>query len=258
MRDTKYEIRAILFDLGETLLNFGQVNTRQVFRQGAKLSYNYLRTCGQPVGNFRSYCYRNLMAIRTHYWLSHLTGRDFDALALLKKLGAKKDFKLDDQQWRHLAWLWYEPLSKLAKVESRLKETLTALKALDLKLGIVSNTFISGTSLDRHLEQLGILDFFPVRLYSHQFDFRKPDARIFKVAAERIGHVLENILFVGDHIRKDVKAAAKVGMHAVLKAAPGNAGKKIPKGAWRINHLSELPELIERINAAPTLIPDTV
>ena len=38
-------------------------------------------------------------------------------------------------------------------------------------------------------------------------------------------------------------------LKAVLKAAYTNAGKKTPKGAWKINHLSELPELIEKINA---------
>ena len=140
-------------------------------------------------------------------------------------------------------------MSKIGKAESNIIQTLAALKKLGLKLGIVSNTFISGSSLDKHLEQLGILDFFPVRLYSYEFDFRKPDARIFKIAAERIGEMLENILFVGDQIDRDVKAAAKTGMHAVLKAAYTNAGKKTPKGAWKINQLAELPGLIEKINA---------
>jgi hypothetical protein len=38
-------------------------------------------------------------------------------------------------------------------------------------------------------------------------------------------------------------------MQAVLKTAYTNAGKKIPKGAWKINHLSELPGLIKKINS---------
>ena len=61
--------------------------------------------------------------------------------------------------------------------------------------------------------------------------------------------MLENILFVGDRINKDVNAAARIGMQAVLKAAYTNAGKKTPKGAWKINNLAELPGLIEKINA---------
>ena len=253
MRDTRYEIRdtkirAVLFDLGETLLNFGKVNTARLFRQGAKTSYKFLKSAGQPVGKFKRYCWRNLISLRIHYWLSNIIGRDFNALALLKKIGIKKGFKLDEQQWRHLAWLWYEPLYKASNVEPETKETLTALKKSGLKLGRVSNTFVHGSSLEKHLEQLSILDFFPVRLYSYEFGFRKPDVRIFKVAAERIGEMLENILFVGDRIDMDIKPAAKIGMQTVLKTAYTNTGKKLPKGVWRINQLSELPELIEKIN----------
>jgi len=120
---------------------------------------------------------------------------------------------------------------------------------LRLKLGIVSNTFVSGQSLEQHMEQVGILDFFTVRVYSYEFEFRKPDARIFKVAAEKIGEAAEHILFVGDRIDKDVRPAMRIGMRAVLKTAYTNTGKKLPEGAFKITHVSELPALIQEINA---------
>jgi len=246
------KIKAVLFDFGETLLTFGKVNTTWLFRQGARLSYDFLKSLGQPVGSFRYYCWRNLIALRIRNWLSNITKKDFNSLLLLRGIGTKKGIKLDKQQWRHFAWLWYEPLSKIATAEPNIAETLSTLGKMGIKLGIVSNTFVNGTSMDKHLQQVGILDFFPVRLYSYEFDFRKPDARIFKVAAERIGEMLENILFVGDRIDTDVKPAAKTGMQTVLKAAYTNAGRKTPNGAWKINQLSELPGLIERINAATT------
>ena len=106
--------------------------------------------------------------------------------------------------------------------------------------------------LDKHLKQFGILDFFTVRLYSYEFGFRKPDVRIFKIAAERIGQAPENILFVGDRIREDIKAAIKIGMQAVLKVGHNNTGQRLPKGTWEISKLAELPALIEKINASIT------
>jgi HAD superfamily hydrolase (TIGR01549 family) len=242
------KIKAVLFDLGETLVNFGKVNTTRLFRQGAKLSYDFLKGCRQPVGNFKYYCWRNLIALRLRQWLSSITRKDFNSLVLLRGVGTKRGIKLDRKQWRHFAWLWYEPLSQVSQVESDIVETLAALENLGLKLGIVSNTFVTASSLDKHLEQFGILDFFTVRLYSYEFDFRKPDARIFKTAAERIGEVPQNIMFVGDRIDKDAKPAAKTGMRTVLKAAYTNAGRKIPEGTWKINQLAELPGLIEKIN----------
>ena len=249
MADKK--IKAVLFDLGETLLNFGKVNTITLFRKGAKLSYDFLKSCGQPVGNFELYCWRNLLSLYARRFISRISGKDFNALLLLRGIGTKRGIKLSKDQWQHFAWLWYEPLGQVGKAEAQIKETLTALKQMNLKLGIVSNTFVHKASLEKHLEQVGILDFFPVRLYSYEFDFRKPDARIFKIAAEKVGEMVENVLFVGDRINKDIAPAMAAGMRAVAKTAYTNTGKKTPRGAWKINQLSELPLLIKKINNQP-------
>jgi putative hydrolase of the HAD superfamily len=246
---TDRKVKAVLFDLGETLLSFGKVNTTELFRQGARLSYDFLKQQSQPVGNFTFYFLRNLMRIRLRYWISNITGRDFDTLSLLKKVGTKRGIKLNPQQWQQLAWLWYEPLSKVAKAEPKVKETLTALKDSGLKLGIVSNTFVNSSSLEKHLQQLNILNYFTVRLYSYEFRFRKPNLQMFKVAAERIGEAFENILYVGDRLDNDIKPAIKTGMHAALKDAYTNSGRSIPTGTYKIKRLAELPSLVEKINA---------
>jgi HAD superfamily hydrolase (TIGR01549 family) len=242
------KVKAVLFDLGETLLNFGKVKTNRLFRQGARLSYDFLKSSGQPVGGFEYYCWSNLIALRIRHFISNITKNDINSSALLRAIGTKRGIRLDAEQWRHFAWLWYEPLSKIARTEPGIKETLADLKQMGLKLGILSNTFVSSHSLEKHLERVGILDFFTVRMYSYEFDFRKGDARIFKIAAERLGEEARNILYVGDSIDKDIKPALKIGMMPVLKAADTNAGKSTPEGAWKITHLSELPALVKKIN----------
>jgi HAD superfamily hydrolase (TIGR01549 family) len=242
------KIKAVLFDLGDTLLNFGRIRTTQVFKQSARRTHEYLIRNGQPAGNFLWYCLRNFIAVQLRYLWSDFTGRDFDALTLLKKSGEKRGCKLDEEQWREVGWLWYEPLSRLAKVEKDIKATLETLRRIGLKLGILSNTFVSAGSLDRHLELLGILDFFPYRLYSYQFEFRKPDRRIFEAAAERMGEDAENIIFVGDRLDKDIWPALRAGMRAVLKTAYTNVGKNVPKSVWKIDRIAELPGIIEEIN----------
>lgn len=244
------KIKAVLFDFGETLVNFGKVNTAQLFKKATRSTYNFLCRLRQPVGNFYYYRWRTFASLRMHYWLSGITGRDFDSLALLKKIGSEWKLKLNEQQWDRLAWLWYEPLSKKARTEPDTLETLTRLRNCGLKLGIVSNTFINASPLDSHLAQLGLLDFFPVRVYSYKFKFRKPDKRIFNVAAERIGRAASEVLFVGDRLDIDIKGARNAGMQTVLKNAYTNIDKKIPPGLCTIARLSELPALIEKINAA--------
>ena len=100
--------------------------------------------------------------------------------------------------------------------------------------------------MEKHLKQLGLLDFFTVRTYSCEFDSRKPDAGIFRIDAERIGEAAENIMYVGDRIDKNIIPTLKIGMTPVLKAAYTNAGKTIPNGAWKIDQISELPALIKK------------
>ena len=245
---TQHKIKAVLFDLGETVLNFGKIRATRLFREGARLSYNFLKSHGQPVGSFEVYCWRNLIALRVRHILSNITKNDFNSSLLLRGIGIKRGIRLDGDQWRNFAWLWYEPLAKIATTEPTIKETFAKLKALGLKLGILSNTFVSSHSLERHLEQIGILDFFTMRMYSYEFDFRKPDLRLFRIAAERIGEAAGNILYVGDRIDMDIEPALKIGMQPVLKAAYTNTGKTPPKGIWKIAHLAELPALIEKNN----------
>jgi putative hydrolase of the HAD superfamily len=248
MQEPRQEIKAVLFDLGETILNFGKINTTSLFRQGARLSYDYLKSLGQPVGGFELYCWRNLLWLRVNRFLSNITKKDFNSLALLRRVGTKKGISLDNNQWKHFAWLWYEPLKNVASTEPDIKQTLSVLKNVGLKLGIVSNTFVSSDSLEKHLEEVGILDFFIVRVYSYEFDLRKPYPQMFKAAAGKIGEAAENILYIGDRIDKDIMPALSLGMKVILKAAYTNTGKKTPNGVLKINRLSELPSLIKRIN----------
>ena len=242
-------IKAVLFDLGDTLLNFGMVKKHKLFRESVRRSYEFLQSLNQPVGSFRIYSLRNLLSLYWHSWLSYMTKNDFDSFALLKKVNGKTGVRLTDRQWEHLIWLWYEPVGELAKTEPDIIETLTKLRNMGMKLGIFSNTFVHYSVLDNHLRQIGIVDLFDVRMYSYQFGFRKPDAKAFKTSAERIGEDLENILYVGDRIENDIEPTLKLGMHAALKASHYNEGKKTPEGAWKITDVAELPEMIEKYNA---------
>lgn len=246
------DIRAVLFDLGETLLTFGKVPTTKLILQGARSSYDFLAEQGQPVGSFAGYFLRYLVRLRLRYFLAEFRGKDFDSLALLEQVGRKEGVDFSRRQWEEVIWRWYEPLSRRADIEPDLHETLTHLTESGIKLGIVSNTFVNRASLDRQLADLGLLDFFPVRLYSYELAMRKPDPRVFGIAAERIGEAPQNILFVGDRIDADIQAALDCGMRAALKEAYTNAGKDIPGGAWKIRRIAELPTLVERTNSSET------
>lgn len=241
-------IDAVLFDLGDTLLHFGTLSKGRLIEQAMRRSYAYLQELNQPVGPFWVYRLLHIWGIRGHLVQSWLTGSDFDSLRLLQEYGAKRKLTLTPAQWEELNWRWYEGLADIGQAEPGTVEALTALTAAGLKLGILSNTFIHKSALERHLEQEGLLRFFPVRLYSYEYPWRKPNVKIFIEAAKSIGAEPARIVFVGDLIKKDVAGARAAGMIPVLKTGPGNAGQAVPPDVHRIDRIAELPRLIEKIN----------
>ncbi|MFA5292391.1 MAG: HAD family hydrolase [Phycisphaerae bacterium] len=243
------KIKAVLFDIGETLLNFGKVDVAALFKEGGKLAHNFLEKLGQPTGSVRMFLLKHLIIIHAFNVWSNIVKRDFDSFEVLKKIEQKKGVKLTPQQWQDFAWCWYEPLSKLAQIESDIKQTLDKLKQAGIKLGILSNTFLNAVTLEKHLAQLEILDFFPVRIYSYQFKFRKPDGRIFLEGAKRMQTEPENILFVGDRLDTDAAGALGVNMLAVIKKTYLNTTQQIPENVIKIERLAELPGIVEKINS---------
>ena len=105
----------------------------------------------------------------------------------------------------------------------------------------IPNTFCPGASLDRHLQEFGLLEFFPLRIYSYTQARRKPDIGIFREAARQIGIEPQKILFVGDRIDTDINGALKAGMKPILKSAYTNKDKPTPPGVRKIDLISELP-----------------
>jgi len=241
-------IKAVLFDIGETLLNFGKVDVIALFKDGGKLAYDFLKKLNQPTGQLSLFLLKHLWMIRVFRVRSYISGIDFDSLELLKKIEQKRGVKLTEKQWQDFGWCWYEPLSKLGKIEPNLRQTLDKLKQAGVKLGILSNTFVNATTLEKHLAQLGLLDYFTTRIYSYQFAFRKPDRRIFIEAAKQMDCQPANILFVGDRLDLDIAGAISANMPAAIKKAYTNSFKKVPENVIKIDMLAELPNIVEQIN----------
>jgi putative hydrolase of the HAD superfamily len=249
-------IKAVLFDLGETLLTFGRLDRARLFKEAIEASYTYLKELQQPAGSFGTYRLFHLWGIRWHLFKSWHTGTDFNSLQLLQSYGLKRGFRLTEAQWEELNWRWYQGLARQGAVRPGTGQALKALGAMGLKLGLLSNTFIHKSSLERQLRQEGLLDALPVRLYSYELPQRKPHTEAFRKAAEAIGVEAEHIVYVGDRLDNDVAGATKAGMTPVLIRAYTNVTKKIPAGLLCVESIGELPDLINRLNSESNL-PET-
>ena len=241
-------IKGILFDLGDTLLNFGKVDIPGLFEGGARLAYEYLQQLGLDLPSFARFHRQQLWAIRWNYFKSRFTRREFNSLEVLGHLSRRMGHALTKEQTLELAWLWYEPLSRCATVEEGVGPMLEGLRACGMSLGIVSNTFVPGEVLDRHLAQAGLLEYLPVRVYSCDVSVRKPQAEIFRIALDRAGLAADETMFVGDSLVADVKGSKRLGMISVLKDPAGRYGDDAAAADHHVGRLSELAAIVAEYN----------
>lgn len=238
-------INGILFDLGDTILDFGKVDVLSLFEAGARLSYDYLANLGMHMPRFAKYFRQQLWAIRWSYLKSRFTRREFNALDVLGRLHGRMGHRLSPQQRVEVAWLWYQPLSEQATVEPGTADLLRKLQDDGLKIALVSNTFVPGEVLDRHLAREGLLDLLPIRIYSCDVRFRKPHPGIFRLALQAVGLGSDQTMFVGDSPKADIVGANKAGLVSVLKDASGKYASANTGANHRIRSLMELPAILD-------------
>ena len=215
-------IDAVLFDLGDTIIDFG-VGRREaeiLFRQGAKLTHDDLRQRHHPnLPPYDRYLRVHYRIMHRAYLWSKISRRDFSYQDVLSRAAAKLGLALTEQDLGRLSGLWYKPICLASAMDSGVPPMLEKLQSGGMRLGIVSNTIVPGHVLDQHLADEGLLPFFPVRVYSSTVRYRKPHPRIFEMALELIGVPAQRTLFIGDLLRADIAGAKRMGMHTIWKPA---------------------------------------
>lgn len=247
-KETMRKIEGIFFDLGDTLLDFGQVDLQGLFRQGAGQAYEYLQQQGWRLPSFSRYRSRHMMAVRWNVLKSTITGWEFNAKDVMGRLCQKMGLSLSEEQLVEVCWRWYEPLRRRATMEAGLPDMLRGFRDAGLELAVVSNTFIPGEVLDRHLAEENLLPLLPVRVYSCDIGRRKPHRSIFDNAIKKIDLAPARIVFVGDSPRADIFGANRMGMISVLKDRCGRHARSTCRASHRIRSILELADIIAEYN----------
>jgi putative hydrolase of the HAD superfamily len=91
--------------------------------------------------------------------------------------------------------------------------TASELKNRDHKIGLLSNCSIEIPIL---WHETAFADLFHTTVFSSRERLKKPDTRIFNLACERLGAMQASCLYIADGEDHELKAAASVGLHAVL------------------------------------------
>jgi len=95
-------------------------------------------------------------------------------------------------------------------------QLLRWLKDHDKKIGLISNVGRTpGFILRKFLEDEGIANFFDAMIFSDETGTRKPNPKIFHIAARRLEVKPSEIIHIGDNLRSDVWGAKNAGFKAI-------------------------------------------
>jgi HAD superfamily hydrolase (TIGR01662 family) len=120
------------------------------------------------------------------------------------------------------------------------RETLEALHARGLRIGLISNSQRCLASFQSHFDLDGLIE---VAVSSPEHGYMKPHPAIFRSALERMRVPPAAAAMVGDSVPHDVNGARSAGMRGILLAR-GAVPPEVAPGIPVIRTLRELPDVL--------------
>jgi HAD superfamily hydrolase (TIGR01549 family) len=220
-------VRAVLFDLGDTLWHFPEMPPFEIIRnETVRRVSDLLRSWGVPPDGELIFLGRDIRfaverAVNEAY-NSDCVSPHFPTIA--KEVAGSKGVPIDDEMAVDLWHAWNLGGVFLGRtLFPEVLPTLEQLRQRGYRIGSVTNRALGGEPFREELEHHGLLDYFEVLSISCDLGYMKPHAAIFQHALEALDVAPEETVMVGDSLRADVAGAQALGMTAV----------------WKPNHSSE-------------------
>jgi putative hydrolase of the HAD superfamily len=154
-------------------------------------------------------------------WQTH---REISTAEQARRIATEAVVSLPDnlELIRELEDAYVRPVLELPpRLSDEAVETLSGMRDRCLRIGLICNIGrSSGKVLRDLLRDFKILDFFDVTIFSDEVGIRKPDRRIFEVAASGLGVDISTVVHIGDHPEADAWGAKQAGMRAILIELP--------------------------------------
>jgi putative hydrolase of the HAD superfamily len=246
-------VQAVLFDLGDTLVDLGEgrgdYEARLVVR--AARVCDALSALGAPIVDRQRFAEVLAHDSEARYQAAVAEQRGIDIYDVMRWFLPEMGIAADAAWVQAAGAAFYDGTPTASGLRIGARELLAELSACGYQLGVISNTLQPGRLMDRTLAGRGLIDFFPVRVYSSEVRVAKPHPAIFRTAQEALNLPPERIVYVGDRLGADVAGAQRAGMRGVLIEVahrPEHDPAIVPDA--RITELPELPAALSRMEAS--------
>lgn len=240
-------IRAIFFDLGDTLWHFPAMPPVDVVRgETVRRIRRTLAAWGCDMNGERGMIGRDIRVA-----VEEETSRAFHGDCvdpgypeICRRVAGRHGIELTPEQGAELWEAWNLGGAFLGRtLFADTLPTLRELRERGYRLAAVTNRGYSGPRFHEEMRDLGLADVFEATVISCEIGYMKPHPRIYQYALERLGLEPQEVAMVGDNLRADVEGAQTLGMVAV----------------WRRPLLDEPMEATEdEVEATGPLAPDYV
>jgi HAD superfamily hydrolase (TIGR01662 family) len=245
-------IRGVLFDFGHTLVDFRRT------QEALHAAYEQIRERVEAVAYMEVPELLDLIE-RVSGGVDALVAQSYeerrleelDQASLFRESFGAIGFDLPDDVIAHIVHLDHAAYSNSIAVGSDVLATLESLRGKGYRMGLVSNVSLLPDLMRADLERLSIASHLDATVFSSEVGVRKPDARIFREALDRIGEEAARMVFVGDRLFDDVSGAQAVGMRAVQTRQFRQEDDPSVEPDAVIHHLDELPGVLERLGEPP-------
>jgi putative hydrolase of the HAD superfamily len=241
------EIKAILFDLGGTLIEYENLTWQELSVQGFELAFDTLKGSLDNLPERE----RFVRLFDDHFEARY--GDSLKSLVEVKVTDLIKDcfttLKLpgDGVLRKEFLEAYYRPITDQLTMVKDAPQVLDRLKSEGFKLGLVSNTIFPGDFHRRELRRFGLMEFFDHLLFSCELGFKKPHPAIFREALEALEVKPEEAVFIGDRLKEDIAGPKSLGMKTILKLREERPGSGDVTPDAVINNLSDLARALSTI-----------
>ena len=227
MESSERQVKAVLFDLGGTLLKTTEipyVMERVLKDRGVNRSLEEITGAWKKAEE--SLNFRDLTRLLDEFWVQW-------NVRILRNLRVKSDIRVL-AEFIASHWWDYSDVTLYPDAE----KILPLLKERGLKIGVVTNGLRS--DVDEILPKVGLEGFFDVVIVIDTLRRMKPDVEVFQYALERLGVESSEAIFVGDEVKADYEGAKRCGLTVYLI---DRDGKVQDEGVRKISSLEELFKL---------------
>ena len=243
----KKQLKAILFDMGSTLIEFENYTWDVLGRLSAEKGYEFLKGKNIGLPNFEDFS-RVLDAefIKAKSEIENNL-KEIKFEKAIFDFFTELNLSTSDGVYGSFLEVYYKPVTDQLTLVDGAEEILKFFKERNLKIGLISNTIFPEKYHLRELKRFGLYPYLDAYFFSSEVGLRKPHPKIFQLTLEKLKVDPTGVVFVGDRLKEDVGGAQNVGMKGILKYHEGRDYTVPVTPDAQVRELKELPETVSKL-----------